>query len=55
LIFGSGIEMLTFEESRLSEATTAYQVKTWLKNTCITIVWLLQVLIGIHIMLAYYF
>ncbi len=55
LIIGSGIGVLTFVESRLPEVTTAYQVKTWLKNTHIAIVWPLPVLVGIHIVLAYYF
>jgi len=55
LIIGSGIGIVTFIESRLPEVTTTYQVKTWLKNAHIAIVWPLPVLVAIHIVLAYYF
>ncbi|MDM8561853.1 cyclic nucleotide-binding domain-containing protein, partial [Candidatus Marithioploca araucensis] len=55
LIIGTGVSLLVFIESRLPEATTTYQIKTWLKNAHIAIVWPLPVLIAIHIVLAYYF
>jgi ferredoxin-NADP reductase/CRP-like cAMP-binding protein len=55
LILGSGVSLLVFIESRIPEATTTYHVKTWLKNAHIAIVWPLPVLVGIHIVLAYYF
>jgi len=55
LILGTGVSFLVFLESRMPEATTTYHVKTWLKNAHIAIVWPLPVLVGIHIVLAYYF
>jgi ferredoxin-NADP reductase/CRP-like cAMP-binding protein len=55
LTIGSVVGVLTFIENRLPEATTPYHLKTWLKNAHIAIVWPLPVLVGIHIVLAYYF
>jgi ferredoxin-NADP reductase/CRP-like cAMP-binding protein len=55
LIIGSTVGLLTFIENRMPDATSAYHLKTWLKNVHIAIVWPLPVLIGIHIVLAYYF
>ena len=55
LIIGSGIGVMTFIESRFPDVTTIYQVKTWLQNAHIAIVWPLPVLVAIHIVLAYYF
>ena len=55
LIIGSSVGLLTFIENRKPDATSAYHLKTWLTNAHIAIVWPLPVLIGIHIVLAYYF
>jgi len=55
LILGSLVSLLVFLESRLPEATITYDIKTWLKNAHIAIVWPLPALVAIHIVLAYYF
>jgi len=55
LVIGSVVGLLTFIENRKPEATMVFHLKTWIKNAHIAIVWPLPVLIGIHIVMAYYF